>query len=887
MRIYTILCIVFIFACIGCGGNNIPTQPEISDDTLLTRSSDSSYSSRVLWGIWDVHIDPVTLEVEAVPSRNSQFTANVTQFMQPPLSPVNMVSFTVDVASDPVNGFFVVDVTLRHPFPGMNKYNGFDVRGVLISDGSIPGIHDTDVLRAGPDDTFLKNADGLTRWWNYPEFTNYESIFGFTYGKLAPPNNPTATVNGYKYFAYGLEEETPLSELDFSGRGFFPADPGLQTRRYEIQFKMDGDQIVFDFQYAVDASWDDPDPDFAPDFPQEAFSLSANCQEAFNVSVNSDESNAWYVDPSTNGGNLVLELEIFDWQSIINPDGVPGEVAGLWLESPILGGAAVDLLASATIADGTTAVSSTYQVTLESIYLMKSGPEPLFLTIENTDPNTFQPQVAGGELFSYPDAPLAAYFQFDVMIDDESPAVQPTVLTIDPDSGAVDTILVDVAVTGADFDPSCTVELENDSAETLTIENFLYVDSGNLTFDLDLTGATIGLYDVIVTNPFASPGVLTDGFEVVELLLDIWPSTQGSVGNTGYLPNLYGPSGILSAPTWSVRYEGDNLGNALPVFLSDDTAFFSISYNYLETNHLKAIAVDLESQSILWEKTINETGYSSLCVKGLSADGSVVLVYDWPGAYSYGLDAETGDEVWGPINCVIGSDLYSTNDLDGNFIIPRTGSGVLSVDPSDGTINWSSGTGNPWYCSPAVGPDGTIYVTDGSYRVRALDPDDGSSNWSSNPYVGLVRNSITVDENGNIIMIGANGLYCFTDNGSTYSQKWFQPYPMSWYASVAVGPDGFIFYIDGNGTLRKIDPEYGSTVTSTSGWEDYAARPAIGADGLIYTNNGSSFRCFNTDLSQRWSYYTFTGSYWSAPALGQDGTVYSVMRNLGLCAWSD
>jgi len=327
MRIYTILCIVFIFACIGCGGNNIPTQPEISDDTLLTRSSDSSYSSRVLWGIWDVHIDPVTLEVEAVPSRNSQFTANVTQFMQPPLSPVNMVSFTVDVASDPVNGFFVVDVTLRHPFPGMNKYNGFDVRGVLISDGSIPGIHDTDVLRAGPDDTFLKNADGLTRWWNYPEFTNYESIFGFTYGKLAPPNNPTATVNGYKYFAYGLEEETPLSELDFSGRGFFPADPGLQTRRYEIQFKMDGDQIVFDFQYAVDASWDDPDPDFAPDFPQEAFSLSANCQEAFNVSVNSDESNAWYVDPSTNGGNLVLELEIFDWQSIINPDGVPGEVA--------------------------------------------------------------------------------------------------------------------------------------------------------------------------------------------------------------------------------------------------------------------------------------------------------------------------------------------------------------------------------------------------------------------------------------------------------------------------------------------------------------------------------------------------------------------------------
>ena len=92
--------------------------------------------------------------------------------------------------------------------------------------------------------------------------------------------------------------------------------------------------------------------------------------------------------------------------------------------------------------------------------------------------------------------------------------------------------------------------------------------------------------------------------------------------------------------------------------------------------------------------------------------------------------------------------------------------------------------------------------------------------------------------------------------------------------------------IDDGGTLRQIDPDNGTTVNSTSGWNEYAGRPAIGDDGLIYVNGDSNFYCFNPDCTLKWSYYIFGGSF-GAPAIGSDGWVYTIKRQYGLCAWHD
>ena len=114
----------------------LAVAPSISE----AQSSAAIPGTHQLWGLWTIALDPVTMTADIKPLRGVQFTCNVTQFMQPPSSPVNMISLAILSGSDPNNGYFKVDVTLKHPFPGMNLYRGFDVKGILIAERDV-GVH--------------------------------------------------------------------------------------------------------------------------------------------------------------------------------------------------------------------------------------------------------------------------------------------------------------------------------------------------------------------------------------------------------------------------------------------------------------------------------------------------------------------------------------------------------------------------------------------------------------------------------------------------------------------------------------------------------------------------------------------------------------------------
>jgi len=420
------LIMLVLLGCSGSGDGSI-VAPGIDSTPQIAQSYNST---RVLWGMWNVTIDASDMTAQAIPMRNADFTANVTQFMQPPSSPVHMVSFKVDSASDPATGYFVVDVTLRHPFPGVNQYNGFDVRGILYSDASLNLGYDPTAGYAGDGDTMLLNPDGYTRWWNWQEFSPFNTIFGATYGKLAPPNQPTSTINGYKYFADDLDLESPVADLNPGARGFFGSEPGINSRRYEIQFKMAGSSIVFDFNYAVDASWAGPDPAFAPDYPSEAFPPDANSAEAYMVTVTDNSSTAWYIDDTNTGGSLILDVEVFDWQGAWNPLGVQGEVAGLWLEGEPVA-APVDLLSIATITDGGP-TSSVFQVEITDLALTHSGGNEIWIVAENADPNTFEPNLEDFNTspWDWPDSALAAYLRTSIEISGIQTQEAPEVTSI-------------------------------------------------------------------------------------------------------------------------------------------------------------------------------------------------------------------------------------------------------------------------------------------------------------------------------------------------------------------------------------------------------------------------------------------------------------------------
>jgi outer membrane protein assembly factor BamB len=200
-----------------------------------------------------------------------------------------------------------------------------------------------------------------------------------------------------------------------------------------------------------------------------------------------------------------------------------------------------------------------------------------------------------------------------------------------------------------------------------------------------------------------------------------------------------------------------------------------------------------------------------------------------------------------------------------------------------------------------VGDNGIIYATSGSQNVGyivAIDPADGTTIWESESIGQARMNGVTVHPNGNIIIHGTDGLFCFRDNGTSCSVLWQQNYPCPFFASAGVNPDEDIIIMDYDGVLRKLNPATGETIQSTTGWGDGVSfRPAIGADGMIYARtrlydeNEAYMTCWNADCTLKWQYYSgkwFMGDgMMAAPSIGQDGTLYSSYRTLGLCAWKD
>ncbi len=339
-------------------------------------------------------INPDAETIDIVALREADFHLNALPFLEPPVF-VNLSLESLDFQGNTV----IADIGLRHPFLGLNEFTGFDVCGILISNGSVGGFSDTDLLFPGPDDLHLVNPDGFTRWWNPSEFPSNGTVFGYTDGMLGTPYSVggfTATVNGYKYYCNDLEEpNAPIDDVNPDGRGFFSAGQ-KNVRRFTIDMGTGG--LVFN--YAVDASWTMPDGSPPYDVPDD-FPPGANRPEAWNISVEIP-ANTLYNDGEENGGELSLNVLVYDWFD-----------AGLntvTIESP----GNFDTASSATPAGGGTDYS-TY-----SIDIIDATPGideiELLISVECGESGY------GGMI---PGAPQGMYWFFSVPVSAEAPGGDP------------------------------------------------------------------------------------------------------------------------------------------------------------------------------------------------------------------------------------------------------------------------------------------------------------------------------------------------------------------------------------------------------------------------------------------------------------------------------
>jgi len=249
--------VVFIFSLIGCsGGGHNPLSSSPDQGTGVTLDQRPTQSTNTfLMGYYDVIFSFETRTFEVLENRTAQWTLNIVPFMNQIPIPQFGVQFDniVIYEDDPEVWGVDVDFKLFHPMPGLPQYDIYDVLCVLICDssGSIE-YNDLDIP-VERDDTFMKNPDGYTRWFNPTEFT-VDNMVGYAAGGFQNYAG-NATLNPYKYYSMGLDTDDDAFDFLASANnhaGIFSTGLG---RRMELVFPLVPVPSV-KFGYAVVAAWE-------------------------------------------------------------------------------------------------------------------------------------------------------------------------------------------------------------------------------------------------------------------------------------------------------------------------------------------------------------------------------------------------------------------------------------------------------------------------------------------------------------------------------------------------------------------------------------------------------------------------------------------------------
>ena len=391
MRIASVILLAILICCTGLACSTSVTAPNAQHKIAEDRTLNPSHQ---LWGIYQFRCDPAAGTVYIAPLRGLEMHLNALHFLEPP----PLVNITLE--SKPVfsGGNLDVDIGLRHPFLGLDQFTGFDVCGILITNGSTTGYSNPAIVYAGEDETYLINADGLTRWWNPTEFPYNPGapIQGYIDGALGTPDavaDYSSTINGYKYFADGLGPNDDLAILDPTARGVFSAGT-KNIRHYSIHL---GGGLVFN--YAVDACWAmpvGPPPIVVPD----DFPSAANKPEAWRIDASNYDNTLYYEESTgTGGGNLHLEIDVYDHFNAGENTIKVESLAGLGPVST-----------SNTIGSGVG--FSTYELDIPGDNLKQNGWIEVLIEVQS-DVNGYNGKLPG--------TPVSAYFLESFHVQESSP----------------------------------------------------------------------------------------------------------------------------------------------------------------------------------------------------------------------------------------------------------------------------------------------------------------------------------------------------------------------------------------------------------------------------------------------------------------------------------
>jgi len=290
-----VVIVIVMAMLVGCAHSQQgPVTPrlDVGSSALCAGSNDDPHR---LWGEWTLFIPQSHDRVDLVPQRGGRFHLNALKFLE------EYCTNCLEITKIKNNGDGTIDLTVKitHPFPGFPQYTGFDVKGIIMFNGSFKvwdyepdqlyyyGLpNPTHVSWRELGDPEVLNADGYTPRWSLSWNSGSDMpIYRYWEGKYAS-GVPNGDLNAYLDF-YTHEERHMFDCM------------GAVERTYTIWLPPGEDVVA---GYAVDACWElplkTPVTDPAQDFP-----LTANQPEPY------------YLRYIINNGEPITDCETFEMQN--------------------------------------------------------------------------------------------------------------------------------------------------------------------------------------------------------------------------------------------------------------------------------------------------------------------------------------------------------------------------------------------------------------------------------------------------------------------------------------------------------------------------------------------------------------------------------------------
>jgi len=848
----------------GCSGSS--DNPILPDDNITpaTQSDSSRHSQTHMWGMWTFHVDFASGTVEAIPNRQAEFTCNVVNFLN---AKENSLTWIINSAeAGPGYVEIDIDVTVTHPFPGMPHYNGYDVRGVLLGNGSLslnynpdlvyPAINMDQFMLPDPDDG-VGGPDGYTRWFNMQEFSEGGMpLFQYTHGSQADPAfDGNATLSPYKYFADSLESDGDLwtfltenSNLD----GVFSSGAS-NTRNFHLRFP---DSTGTVFGYAVIANWTGIEPQYHP----------SNAPEAVACTV-TDSSDLWFGDPTLFGGSIMLDVTLWDWDATLSA-GVMEDYS-LFLDSTALS-TPYEFTVDDMVPTGQGDHYFTYHVEIPADNIQTLNGNEYWIIAEQNDydyNNAFGvPNLAGTD-------PLAAFFRYDLYVSDDVPS---WIIVQTPNGGEEWTSGFNYDITWVSQDVAGPLSIEYSKDDFATDINVITASTENDGYyqwkvpEDPSTTVKIRIYDT------TDPSVWDTSDDYFTILpkptITVLVPNGGEVWDAGQTYNI----------TW--ESSGD-VGNVKIGYSKD---------NFVDD--VNVIVTSTENDGVYEWEVPNDP---SETVKVGIVDVNVVSIYDVSDENftikaakpTITVTSPNGGEVW-PVFTTHNITWTTTDVVDfvkieyskDNFVSDIHE--IVASTENDGVYEWQLPYDPSTTARVRVTDTSDVTVTDTSDAdftidekpIKVLDPNGGevlyvdqihNITWEADPAITHVRIGYSKDH----FQSDIHEIVASTENDGVF--EWVVPDDPSWTVKVAVADasDPLVFDLsDHNFTIKSVpdelfywnqfmhDPTHGGRSelvgpqTANPDWiheEGTSGNPAYvleGFDGTLYYGNGTPFFTENSTL---------------------------------------